>query len=1203
MAKDPKKSHYEIYNLYISRIQGTDNEYYAHWDLNVPTTGTVEIDHVEYQWYYTIGDAHGAPSSTSMKTNISMIGPSGSIDYTSSETRAWATEYTPPDTAKKLRIAVRPVSKTKEKNGKETTYWTKGWTYTKWYDIDKIPTVVDQMPLTGVAVRVQQGTDKTLVATWGYDSTAGSSDKKDSKGKPELLYKHIASYEFEWRYKVGTSNTIYAGTTGTVDVSEPRSTTYTPPENATVVYFRVKAIPAEDKDVLNFLIPWFKTNLWYPTKTDSKTKAVSSSWVEFTVPQPVKPTDKVSVAKGTISLKLATGSDTNIIATWGKPSGMTNAADYTTGYDYEWQYYSDGTWFAGSSGTAPVSPLSLTYNADAAATKVQFKVRPVPATYTSVGETVDRYNGVWSDWVPITLRGNAFPDAPSAPTVTQDPNNPHIITASVDIYDARVTMVRFNFIRDNSESNITKKDSSLSMGRATARITAALAGSTYKVRCKARMVIKDSAGKAVTVDGDWSQYSSDIVLPKGIDDPEVPSAPTVTMNGYTLEMSVNSYDTKTKAIQFDIVQNNSKHVKYISANLVTNRAAATCNITAGNSYKVRCRALGSTIDDPAVTISQTNIATSGWTEYSAEVTSKPKALIDKNIVIKATSSTSVNINWDAVATAESYTIEYTTDESYFDAATDQVQSVTISSGTTAIITGIESGHRYYFRLKATNQNGDSEWSAIKNVILGTTPNAPTVWSSSATAMVGENVLLYWVHNSEDESVETSAQLRYKVNGGSWQSETIPNEGSSSGGRRYYTLNTSGYTSGATIRWQVRTKGVVESYGPYSETRQVNVYAPPTVTIEPYYSTMWYWGGDDDTPASTITEWYDIDDNRVERFPLKFHIESGPSAQTPIGYNVSIVSRETYDDVDDEGRTITVSSGQTIYNDYISSTKRQIDVILGAGDANFQNGVMYRLIVTVAMDSGLTAKETYGMLIDMEDADFALDAEISYDRKTAVAYIRPYSRNEMDELNTNIVMSLYRKEFDGQFTLLESGLDNVSAITVTDPHPSLDYARYRIVGVSYETGATRFVDLPPYPTGEKSIIIQWDEEWDSFSNQDEDEMLGSGWGGSMVRLPWNVDVSDSNTVDVELIEYIGRRHPVSYYGTQVGQTGSWKTEIPAYDTETLYALRRLAVYMGNAYVREPSGVGYWAQVKVQLSKDHCAVTIPVTLEVTRVEGGV
>ena len=107
---------------------------------------------------------------------------------------------------------------------------------------------------------------------------------------------------------------------------------------------------------------------------------------------------------------------------------------------------------------------------------------------------------------------------------------------------------------------------------------------------------------------------------------------------------------------------------------------------------------------------------------------------------------------------------------------------------------------------------------------------------------------------------------------------------------------------------------------------------------------------------------------------------------------------------------------------------------------------------------------------------------------------------------------------------------------------------------------------------------------------------------MIKFPYNIDVSNSNSADVSLVEYIGREHPVSYYGTQKGETATWNVEFDKSDTETLYALRRLAAWMGDVYVREPSGSGYWAQVNVSFSQKHTELVIPVTFTITRVEGG-
>lgn len=204
--------------------------------------------------------------------------------------------------------------------------------------------------------------------------------------------------------------------------------------------------------------------------------------------------------------------------------------------------------------------------------------------------------------------------------------------------------------------------------------------------------------------------------------------------------------------------------------------------------------------------------------------------------------------------------------------------------------------------------------------------------------------------------------------------------------------------------------------------------------------------------------------------------------------------------------------------------------------------------------------------------------------------------------TDVLLSVYRREFDGSFVEIAKDLDGELNITVTDPHPSLDFARYRIIATSKDTGSVRYYDMPALPIGCVAAILQWDEEWTNFDTTEGEFQVQPRWEGSLLKLPYNIDVTDNSKPDVELVNYIGRSNPVSYYGTQTGKTATWNMTIPKSDKETLYALRRLANWMGDVYVREPSGSGYWANVTVSYSQKHKDVTIPVTLTISRVEGG-
>lgn len=428
------------------------------------------------------------------------------------------------------------------------------------------------------------------------------------------------------------------------------------------------------------------------------------------------------------------------------------------------------------------------------------------------------------------------------------------------------------------------------------------------------------------------------------------------------------------------------------------------------------------------------------------------------------------------------------------------------------------------------------------------------------------------------------------------------------------------------------------------TRVIDIYAPPTLSL-------------------SITDKSGTSLAVLESFPFYINGVTGPATQTPIGYHVTITSTETYSTIDEIGNVKMISAGDDVYSQFYDISEN-LALEISAHSVDLENGVTYKVTVVASMNSGLTVEESAEFEVAWTDEQYTPNAEISIDEETLCAYIHPYCdyypmvyykvelstttgayvqtseiitetiegtsvdeaftengdvvyygtlssgtgvyfcevESEVSELVDGITLSVYRREFDGSFVEIGTGILNASNTFVTDPHPALDLARYRIVAISDTTGAVSYTDIPGVIVGETAVVIQWDEAWTEFDTTNEDEMEQPAWAGSMLKLPYNIDVSDSNESDVTLVEYIGRKRPVSYYGTQLGSTSSWKVDVAKEDKDTLYALRRLAVWMDDVYVREPSGSGYWAYIKVSFSQEHCNLVIPVTLDITRVDGG-
>lgn len=571
---------------------------------------------------------------------------------------------------------------------------------------------------------------------------------------------------------------------------------------------------------------------------------------------------------------------------------------------------------------------------------------------------------------------------------------------------------------------------------------------------------------------------------------------------------------------------------------------------------------------------------------------------------------------------------------------------------------------YLARVKAVNET-ESKWSGILGFSLGEESDPPTTWSSTTTVEIGEPLRLYWIHNALDGSEETSAEISLQtvVDEDEVTSErTITvtktldntinkiatttkvaaylikayNESLKDFGdddviepgtlilispgkdakyvfvkselediTSFFEVNTESYSEGAKIQWIVRTAGVLTNsdgspaYGDWSIYRTVDIYAKPSLTV----NLLKY----DDTPLSSDS----FGNMRLSTLPFKVKMEVGNTAnQKPTGYHISVLVKNSYMTVDEVGNDKSVVAGSKVFSKYYDVSDTSYTVELQAKDLTLKNNEEYTVVCTVSMSSGLTAETTTpAFIVGWVSQGYTPNAEIGIDKNTLTARIRPFAIGAGKSVN----LFAYRREFDGTFTELvtdsenpDSGLENETSTWITDPHPALDYARYRIVARSKETGIINYFDVPAVPVQEKSVVIQWDEKWQAFDAVDGDAMMDNtdqSYSGSMLKLPYNIDVSNAHSPDVSLVRYIGRRRPVSYYGTQLGETATWNVVIPKSDKDTLYALRRLAIYMGNVYVREPSGSGYWANITLSFSQRHLDLTIPVTINITPVEGGV
>lgn len=850
-----------------------------------------------------------------------------------------------------------------------------------------------------------------------------------------------------------------------------------------------------------------------------------------------------------INLRIQQGTERTIYATWTFDQTKAGHFDH---YEVEWQYATTksdkSTWFAGTTNNS-VTLKNDVYNPPSNAKKVRCYVKPVSKTYT---KTVNKKSTTVSYWQSKRKKSSEF----TYPTAEPDPTPavPSVPTASIDGYtltadinnisDSNTTHIEFRVVK-NDLSVISKIKTEVVKNHAGIEIQVT-GGLELKVRAR-----------AIHVMGMSSEYI-----------------------GYQNQL----HRLATQRHLYEALRNGVAVGE-------TELLHAGINPTPGGS--VNLNTVFNSLNQQIALINQ-KIASmdtiyeekySAFSEYTANIQSPPNT--PKGIKkVSVISTTEVQIDWYNVASATSYVIEYTRHKRYFDSSPENVQSLTVSVGH-AELTGLDSGVTWYFRVKAINSGGESGWTEISSVLLGAPPGKPTTWSEISSAVSGSTVNLYWQHNSVDTSAQTAAQVEVTNNG---QTYTYNVNSAAS----YYALNTGSYTANSSLTWRVRTKGAHPDWSSWSTTRTIKIYERPVVELDIDGPNCESVGG---------TEFL------ATAFPITVSALATPcnEIQYPTAYSINVTSNSTYTTVDSIGRRTVVHKDETVYScvKYVSKANSDsaCEFTLNASNIDLESGQDYTVKCTASTNTGLTANSAVTLDIDWDELDLSPNARTSYIRDDYSMNIIPYCVDDNNDLIPGVTLGVYRREFDGSFTEIASGISN-NYRTVVDPHPSLDYARYRIVATETATGGVGYYDFPGIPIFETSIIIQWEEESSMYDYDDDydDDLLDPIHSSSILTLPYNISINDTWGKDIELVEYIGRTSPVSYYGTQLGISSTWTAEIPATDSETLYQVRRLASYMGDVYVREPSGVGYWAQVNVSYTKSYDKLVIPITIEVTKVDGG-
>lgn len=244
--------------------------------------------------------------------------------------------------------------------------------------------------------------------------------------------------------------------------------------------------------------------------------------------------------------------------------------------------------------------------------------------------------------------------------------------------------------------------------------------------------------------------------------------------------------------------------------------------TANSRYRWRIKAV---VSSDTVTSGQASQAPpSAWSPWVVTTPSAPTSVA----VVKA--GTTCTTSWVNSAPHRSGTsIEHSADNGVsWQAATSVAAAVTSYADTGLAITT----HRYRLRHTAagvplaaggtTTLYSGWVWSA--NVDLSRAPNPPLVTTPAVMDAALSDLVISVVHQPLDTTVQTAAEVRWRVVGGPvWTTQTLTTQTS-------WRISAGSLPNGYTWEIQARTKGENASFGSWSSSKLTRTSGTPSVTI-------------------------------------------------------------------------------------------------------------------------------------------------------------------------------------------------------------------------------------------------------------------------------------------------------------------------------------------------------------------------------------
>ena len=658
--------------------------------------------------------------------------------------------------------------------------------------------------------------------------------------------------------------------------------------------------------------------------------------------------------------------------------------------------------------------------------------------------------------------------------------------------------------------------------------------------------------RVVTEHDDRKNYSDPILIYKG--ELASPSDLSVTVDNDTaiVEAVNNSSaciysgsDPSIKRLFLEVIYRALDET--VIGVIPTTASSTTVTLPQADDYAIGVRAVVGTYsyEDGVYTIEREMQSEAIWGEGAVPIPpANVKAEVDGNVIV----------TWEwSWSQADSVEISWATEEDAWD-STDEPERFEIDRVVTRWIIKNLEATKYYIRVRLKASDVYSPYSDTVEINMTAPPQKPTLSLSDGTITEIGKVTASWNYISNDGTDQSYAEIIC-------DGEIIAHSEST----RYVTIyaEDQGWIGGNSYDLILRVKSESGSFSEYSDPISVFIALPIEAEIT-----------DDSLEIVTIQD--DEGETRqvlsLTEMPLLVTISGSGRKTLAIeraeAYHIDRPNEDSYDGYE----------GETVYlNSYYGDDEQTINIgdLIGILD----DGAKYRIVADITDNLGQSARVSKDFEVHWDHQAIIPEGEVIIE--DLVAIISPIAPTGAEQGD---ICDIYRLSADKPQLIYPDASFGESYI---DPYPAIN-GGYRIVlktsngDYITEDGTMAWLDIESGFDHDKAII---------------------DFGTDSVELYFNVDTTHDWSKSFTETHYLGGSVQGDWNPAVSRSSSMTAVVLNTTDSDTITALRRLAVYSGICNIRTLDGSSFHANVDVTETRPHerYGMITEYSLNITRVDG--